>query len=159
MDLEALYDQAEEGYLIPCRRGDGTLDLHARAANGDTMLHVAVGRRDFNAIRYLLEAGLDVNAQGDYHETPIYSAAASHDIGLVGFLLQMGADPNIPDHRGTFPAEALFSRLKRLPESSLLRLSQWMSATFHDETTQNQEAEQDWLASRGAQRSRDANLG
>jgi ankyrin repeat protein len=142
MDLEALCNQAQEGYLIPCRRDDGTLDLHARATNGDTMLHVAVGRRDFDAIRYLLGAGLDVNAQGDYHETPIYSAAAYQDIGLIGFLLQMGADPSIPDHRGTLPAEALFSRLKRLSESSLLRLSERVSAALQDEAIQDQ-AEQD----------------
>lgn len=54
--LDSILDQAEEGYLIPCRRDDNTIDLLARASNGDTLLHVAVGMRDFSAIRRLLEA-------------------------------------------------------------------------------------------------------
>jgi ankyrin repeat protein len=141
MDLEALFDNAEEGYLIPCRRDDGTIDFHARAGNGDTLLHVAVGRRDFEAIRYFVEAGLDVNAKGDYHETPLYSAAAHKDIGLVGFLLQLGADPSVPDHQGDLPADVLFRKLKRLSEPCLLHLSKWMCAKCQDEPPENQNAE------------------
>lgn len=138
VDLEELLDQAEEGYLIPCRGEDGTFNLHARASNGDTLLHVAVGRRSFDEIRYLVQAGLDLNAQGDYHETPLYSAAASGDVGLVGLLLQLGADPNIPDHRGSLPVEVLFSKLKRLSESSLLRLSEWIVENLKDWATSDQ---------------------
>lgn len=142
MDLEALFDNAEEGYLIPCRRSDGTIDLHARAGNGDTLLHVAVGLRDFDAIRHFVEVGLDLNAQGDYHETPLYSAAASGELGLVGFLLQLGADPSVPDHRGTLPAEILFWKLKSLPESDLVHLSAWIDANSQEKPTENQEAQQ-----------------
>jgi hypothetical protein len=142
MDLETLFDHAEEGYLIPCRREDGTIDLHARACNGDTLLHVAVGRRDLDAISYLLEVGLDLDAQGDYYETPLYSAAASGDVGMVGVLLQLGADLSIPDHRGDLPAEVLLNKLKRLPVSSLLQLSSWMAANLQDGPTKEPEAEQ-----------------
>ena len=142
MDLEALFDHAEEGYLISCRRDDGTIDIRAQAGNGDTLLHVAVGRRDFEAIRYFLEAGLDIDAEGDYHETPLYSAAASGDVGLVGFLLRLGADPSLPDHRGDLPADVLFRKLKNLSEPCLLRLSKWMCANFQDEPAEDQNAEQ-----------------
>lgn len=127
MNLEGIIEQAEEGYMIECRRKDGTFDLHARASNGDSLLHVAVGLRNFDAIRHLLDAGLDLNAKGDYHETPLYSAAASGDVGLIGFLLQLGADPNIPDHRGTLPSEALYYKLKLLSEPRQKQLSAWLS--------------------------------
>jgi len=133
--LESVLDQAEEGYLIPCRREDGTIDLHARASNGDTLLHVAVGQRDFSSISALLEAGLDINAKGDYFQTPFYSAASSSDIGLMGFLLQRGADPSIPDNRGTLPCETLLWRLKNMGEDQLLRLSKLHSAAIQDQPT------------------------
>jgi ankyrin repeat protein len=136
-DLDRTLDQAEEGYLIPCRKADGTIDLLARASNGDTLLHVAVGQRDFTAIRRLIEVGLDINAQGDFHETPLYSAASRGDLGLVGFLLQLGADPGIPDHLGTLPSDVLLNRMKRLPEDCLLRLSEWIGANVQSEPTMN----------------------
>jgi ankyrin repeat protein len=113
----------------------------ARASNGDTLLHVAVGHRDFPAIDYLLNAGLDINAKGDYHATPLYQAASCGDTGLVGYLLQRGADPNIPDHRGTLPHDILFWSIKRLPEEHLLKLSSWIRAnTPNDKKIQAQQA-------------------
>lgn len=139
--LDSILDQAEEGYLIPCRRDDNTIDLLARASNGDTLLHVAVGVRDFSAIRRLLEAGLDINAQGDFHETPFFSAASRVDIGLMGFLLQHGADPSVPDHLGTLPSEAFMKRLMRLPEDRLLQLSEWLSADTPNGPQMEQDAE------------------
>ena len=138
--LRKLLRQADEGYMIPIRRDDGSIDLMARACNGDTLLHVAVGQRDFHAIEYLLKAGLDINAKGDYHATPLYEAAASGDIGLVGFLLQLGADPSIPDHRGTLPHDILFRSIGRLPVDLLLKLSAWMRSNT---PTRIQEAQQD----------------
>ena len=126
VDLRRLLSQAEDGYLIPCRRDDGTTDLMAQASNGDTLLHVAVGLRDVHAIHYLLKAGLDINAKGDYHATPLYNASASGDIGIVALLLKLGADPNIPDHRGSFPHDILFSHLKHLPDHFLHKLSTWI---------------------------------
>jgi len=141
LDLTELLDQAEEGYLIPCRREDGTTDILARATNGDTLLHVAVGQRDFAAIRHLVDAGLDVNAKGDYHETPLYSAAARADIGIIGLLLQLGVDPNIPDHRGELPCETLLWHLKQLPEDFLHKASDWISE--NSPKHRNIQAEQD----------------
>jgi ankyrin repeat protein len=124
--LRKLLRQAEEGYMIPIRRDDGTIDLMARSSNGDTLLHVAVGQRDFLAIEYLLKAGLDINAKGDFHATPLYEAAAHGDIGLVGLLLKLGADPNIPDHLGTLPHDILFWKIERLPADFLQKLSTWI---------------------------------
>jgi Ankyrin repeats (3 copies) len=138
--LRKLVRQAEEGYMIPIWRDDGTIDLMARGSNGDTLLHVAVGQRDFHAIEYLLKAGLDINAKGDYHATPLYEAAARGDIGLCGLLLQLGADPNIPDHRGTLPHDILFWKIKQLPAEFLLKLSTWF---LTNDSKSPQEAQQD----------------
>ncbi|WP_193214893.1 ankyrin repeat domain-containing protein [Luteolibacter marinus] len=148
-EIDELLDQAEEGYMIPCRSEKGRVDLHARAVNGDTLLHVAVGARNFTAIRLLLDAGIDINSQGDYHETPLFAAAASCDLGLVGFLLQLGADPKIPDHRGTLPVDALLYRLKGLPEEELQRLSNlpWTIFTGRKEAEQADDSDSPQLPS------------
>ena len=141
LDLTSLLDQAEDGYLIPCRKEDGTTDIHARATSGDTLLHVAVGQRDFAAIRYLAEAGLDINARGDFYQTPFYSATRTGDFGLIGLLLQLGADPNIPDHLGDLPCDMLFSRLKQCPENYLEELSSWIGS--NSSKPNKKQAEQD----------------
>lgn len=136
-DLEGLLDQAEEGYLIPCRRDNGSTDLHAQASNGDTLLHVAVGQRDFAAIRYLLNAGLDINSKGDFHMTPLrYATMGRGDIGMLGFLMQHGADPTIPDCFGMQPGDALLQMIREFPEDFLSRLSDWMHENAPDKSTQ-----------------------
>ena len=140
LDLTYLLDQAEDGYLIPCRKEDGTTDIHARATSGDTLLHVAVGQRDFSAIRHLAEAGLDINARGDFYQTPFYSAARTGDFGIIGLLLQLGADPSIPDHLGDLPCDMLFSRLKQCPEDFLMGLSSWIDS--NSAKTNKKQAEQ-----------------
>ena len=124
--LRALLRQAEEGYLIPCLKEDGSIDLFARASSGDTLLHVAVGQRDLATIRFLLEAGLDINARGDLFETPLYSAASRGDLGLVAFLLRNGADPEISNNLGELPVDRLFDRMKKMPEDFLQKLSKWI---------------------------------
>jgi hypothetical protein len=124
-DITSILDQAEEGYLIPCRSEDGTIDLFARSTCGDTLLHVAVGQCDLAAIRYLLEAGLDINTRGDYLATPLFQASLGGNIAMVGILLQLGADPEIPDHRGWMPSDLLLRGIKRMPYEYLEELLQW----------------------------------
>jgi len=107
--LHQLLDQAEDGYLIPCRNEEGDVDLFARATSGDTLLHVAVGRHRADEVKYLIDQGLDINARGDFFGTPLHLAASSGDLAMIGMLMMLGADKDIPDHLGTLPLEE-FSR-------------------------------------------------
>jgi ankyrin repeat protein len=125
INLTDLLKQAEEGYLIPCYNKFGEINLFARATTGDSLLHVAVGRRNIGELRYLLDKKLDINLKGDYFATPLYQAAANGDVGMVGLLLILGADPSIPDHRGDLPKDVLFRKIGQLPESFLEDLLIW----------------------------------
>ncbi len=98
-DLSHLLRQAEEGYSIDCRHGK-IVDLNARSSCGDTLLHVAVSRRSFDEVKFLVDSGLDINAQGDFFETPLHLASILNDPEMVKLLLDLGADPSIPDHLG-----------------------------------------------------------
>lgn len=65
-------------------------DLKATAANGNTLLHIAVDAGDAAFVRYLLQLGLDPSAQGAYGLPPLASAR-DEDIALL--LLEAGGDP------------------------------------------------------------------
>ena len=125
IDLKPLLKQAEEGYLIPCYDFDGKVNLFARSHSGDTLLHVAVGRRNLEEVRYLVAKGVDINTKGDFFATPLYQAARDCDVGMVGFLLKLGADPDIPDHLGEFPKDVLLRKIGELSESHLEHCRTW----------------------------------
>jgi ankyrin repeat protein len=112
-DITELLDHAEEGYQIPCYKDDGSVDLFAKSHCGDTLLHVAVGRQEPEAVRYLVNQGLDINAQGDFFETPLYLASSFAHTAIVDLLFQLGADPDIPDHLGELPADAAIREINK----------------------------------------------
>lgn len=69
-------------------------DLKARAANGDTLLHIAVDADDIDFVRYLLAQGLEVSAPGAY-DLPALGSAQDEEIALL--LLQSGSDWQMDD--------------------------------------------------------------
>ena len=72
-------------------------DLNA-PVHEQTMLLQAVGRRDHQAVRTLLEVGADPNA--DRGKTALHTAATLGDAELVRALLEAGADPYAVDLDG-----------------------------------------------------------
>lgn len=113
--LHELLDQAEDGYLIPCRDEDGNVDLFAKAGSGDTLLHVAVGRGRADEAMHLIGLGLDVNARGDFLTTPLHLACSSGDLAMIGVLMMAGADKSVPDSLGQLPGENLSRFTDRQP--------------------------------------------
>jgi Ankyrin repeats (3 copies) len=106
-DPSELFEYASviSGYLIPCSRDDGSIDLYAKSYCGDTLVHAAVGKGDCDGVRYLYNAGLDINAKGDFFVTPLFMAARSKNIEMVKLLIELGADPSLPNCLGDLPCK------------------------------------------------------
>lgn len=71
-------------------------------------LHLAVSKRNLNAIRWLIAHGVDVNAKRlmwDCDHTALHMTVESGEIDIARLLLDAGADPNIRDDK--FNATAL----------------------------------------------------
>lgn len=64
-------------------------NLTAAAADGKTLLHIAVAASDAQFVRYLLDRGFDVSAPGPYG-LPALSSTSDEDIALM--LLEAGTD-------------------------------------------------------------------
>jgi ankyrin repeat protein len=72
-------------------------------AGRDTIaLHVAVARRNADAVRWLIAHGVDVNAKRrlwDCNLTALHITAEHGALDLAGILLDAGADPDIRDDK------------------------------------------------------------
>ena len=65
-------------------------------------LHLAVNRRNHEAIRWLIDHGVDVNAKRpmwDCNHTALHMTMENGDIDIARMLLDAGADPNIRDDK------------------------------------------------------------
>jgi ankyrin repeat protein len=80
------------------------VDLKARAANGDHLLHIATDAGDARLVRYLLDHGLDASTRGEFG-LPALGSARSDEIALM--LLEAGSDYGfMDDANGKFRAYA-----------------------------------------------------
>ncbi|MDC8010934.1 ankyrin repeat domain-containing protein [Tahibacter soli] len=99
--LEKPYGAAKwEGLKIAQWLAAQGCDLHAAAANGDTLLHRAAGAGDVAFVRYLLEEGADASTPGKYG-LPALGGAANEDVAML--LLDAGSDlSKLSDHESSF---------------------------------------------------------
>ena len=83
-----------------------TIDVYSKSSDGDTALHVAVWRRDAEAVRILLEAGAKVDEPGDMGATPLFAAVAQDSVDVAGVLLNNGANPDAGNELNSTPRES-----------------------------------------------------
>lgn len=79
----------------------GTVNL--KGHTGDSPLHVAVHRRDFEEVAALLAAGADPNARGELGYTPLLIAVSNDLPAIVRLLLQSGARKDVANDDGLTP--------------------------------------------------------
>lgn len=76
------------------------IGIHTRSRVGDTPLHIAIIRGDFNICKLLIDSGEDVNATGEDGYTPLHEAITHQHPHIAELLLKNGADPNISTMQG-----------------------------------------------------------
>jgi uncharacterized membrane protein YfcA len=92
---EALWrtiEQDDEKGALALVRGGG-VEVTARNAAGDTLLHRAVEKGMRSLAESLLARGADVNARSKNGETPLHLAALDADAAVAELLLDARADP------------------------------------------------------------------
>ena len=73
-------------------------DVNAKdKADGETSLHLAVGRGHFEIVRMLLAHNADINARSFIRFTPLHEASRHKRVDIVRLLLNHGADPKVRD--------------------------------------------------------------
>ena len=73
-------------------------DVNAKdKADGETSLHLAVGRGHFEIVQTLLKHNADANARSDIGPSPLHEASKHERVDIVQLLLNHGADPKARD--------------------------------------------------------------
>lgn len=92
-------EQDDEKAALALVRAGG-VDVKARNAAGDTLLHRAVEKSMRSLAESLLARGADLNARSKNGETPLHLAALDADPAVAELLLDAGADPRARNHDG-----------------------------------------------------------
>ncbi|MDX8411801.1 MAG: ankyrin repeat domain-containing protein [Mariprofundaceae bacterium] len=77
------------------------VDVNAKDAARNTVLHLAVKYGHVNIMHLLIEAGADLNARNDFDSTPLH--LTEKNIDTIRILLEAGANPNIKDKDWDYP--------------------------------------------------------
>jgi ankyrin repeat protein len=75
-----------------------------RKSEGGTALYAAVGRRNFELLTVLIQAGADVNLPLNSGDTPLMIASRNNDIEMIKFLKDKGAKFTSPNEELFFAA-------------------------------------------------------
>lgn len=78
-------------------------DVNAKNKLGNSALHCAVERADFEMVKFLVDSGADVNARNSLGRTALHLAAAGHYNEMLKFLLDRGAKVGVKDEEGKTP--------------------------------------------------------
>lgn len=86
------------GFIDNCFTSD--LDITAHASDRELAVVVAALKKNWVAVRRMLDAGVPVDSANDVGVTPLMVAASQGDADIVGMLLRRQANPNAKDLSG-----------------------------------------------------------
>lgn len=89
--------------------------LKTHGNNGNTPLHWAVIKNDFNLSKAILNYDIDINALNMAGETPLHLAARNRNPKMIQLLQEKGADSHLPDNKKKTAYEIIHPVSSRLP--------------------------------------------
>ena len=75
-------------------------DLNLRNKDGNTLLHIAIEKKDIELVKYLLEKNANVNIQNFMGDTPLMQAIYFDQTEIIGLILEKKPDLNLKDREG-----------------------------------------------------------
>ena len=88
--------------------------------SGDSMLQVAIFRKNLEEVECLLAAGADPNWRGEYGYTPLHNAASFDLPEIVERLLKAGARVDVANDDGLKPIDlARSARVRQMLEAAM----------------------------------------
>jgi uncharacterized protein len=83
--------QSTSDCLFPDELGQARVNIDSTDGDGDTPLHVLIGRDDTEAALCLIAGGAPIDAVGDMGETPLHVAISRKNTKVIKALLEAGA--------------------------------------------------------------------
>lgn len=123
-------ENADLGRLLPLHDERST---QIRNSIGDTLLHEAARRGDFQSAQRLLAKGADVNAQNIFGESPLSEALRVRNLDMAKFLYANGADI----YQWNYLGDTLLHQVIRRGQRLDLILARWLVTEGADVNAQN----------------------
>ncbi|EEB13686.1 BRCA1-associated RING domain protein, putative [Pediculus humanus corporis] len=77
------------------------ININKRNPKGETQLHLACKKSNFEVMKNLIDAGANLNAKDNAGWTPLHDSVFSGNTEVIKFLLDNGANVNIPGLENT----------------------------------------------------------
>jgi len=97
---------------------DRGFSIDEKDQDGNSLLHMALFRRNPEMIGQLISLGIDINSVNNFGATPLMNSVFRGDPSLTEMLLKAGANPDIIDNRGS----SALSESIRSGKSAILQL-------------------------------------
>jgi len=107
IDYSPLFEAVSRGDVATVRTSLEAQPALVRRAEwrGDTLLHDAVGKRQYTMVGMLLDHGAKVNSRNDNGFTPLHVAAQNGDLEMIRLLLGRGSALDAHDKRDRTPLD------------------------------------------------------
>jgi ankyrin repeat protein len=106
------------------------VDLEARDGGGFTCLHAAMGRRNIDAVRFLITAGVNLDSVGNYGRRTLLHKVVDEAYTIL--LLAAGADVHARDELGRTPCNEAASTVAHRPVADVRSIVNAMLAAGAD---------------------------
>jgi len=120
--MKTLATILEEYTELPDFYGIALCSATQTGHSGDSLLQVAVFRKDVEEVDCLLAAGADPNYRGEYGYTALHNAVSLDQPEIVERLLKVGAKPDVANDDGVKPIRLAKSlRVRTMLEAAIQR--------------------------------------